>query len=314
MKKLLTIHLVVKNRNYSNLEKTIQSIKSLNCQIVLISTGEKDYGCNLRKIKNLNNISEELNKSIEETDTDWQMYIHPYEVLTNQGKILGAIEEEKENKYNILIYQNGVITKDVRLWKKSSNIKFINPIYETLYPTNNVKNIDCIIHSNPLVSNKDDYNIICSWKDKNPTSSEPYYYEAFWHLENKQYKEFIRSAEHYLAREEKAKMPVVIMKYYYAMVKCYSKVDIDKAIQHILACIAIKPLMAEFWCLLGDIYYNNLKYYTKARIAYENAKVLGSRRPMDDEWIIDIAKYNNYPDKMINSCASTINMSNFYFG
>ena len=59
--------------------------------------------------------------------------------------------------------------------------------------------------------------------------------------------------------------------------------------------------MAEFWCLLGDAYYKN-RNYIKAMSFYENAIFLGSRRKTDDEWPLEISKYSEHPNKMIESC------------
>jgi tetratricopeptide (TPR) repeat protein len=90
-----------------------------------------------------------------------------------------------------------------------------------------------------------------------------------------------------------------------ATVYCYVLKDQRKALELLMYCFAEKPLMAEFWCLLGDIYYE-ADEYGKAKCFYENAKILGSRRLNSDEWPFDISKYKDYPDKMIASCDEVI--------
>jgi tetratricopeptide (TPR) repeat protein len=69
--------------------------------------------------------------------------------------------------------------------------------------------------------------------------------------------------------------------------------------------------MAEFWCLLGDIYYKQNKY-EKSIAFYQNAMDLGSRRKNSDTWPLEISKYKTYPSKMINNCNKMINQKIYY--
>ena len=87
--------------------------------------------------------------------------------------------------------------------------------------------------------------------------------------------------------------------------------NLNKAIFHITGCIAVKPLMAEYWCVLGDIHYR-ANQYKKALAFYENALILGSKRPGIDEWPVEISKYKDYPKKMIESCQSMLKGSKDY--
>jgi hypothetical protein len=76
--------------------------------------------------------------------------------------------------------------------------------------------------------------------------------------------------------------------------------DAKKAARDILACIAARPQMAEFWCLMGDIYYSK-RQYVKAKSLYDNAIIAGKERK-DDTWPVDLSKYDEYPNKMIDYC------------
>ena len=100
------------------------------------------------------------------------------------------------------------------------------------------------------------------------------------------------------------------IKYYAALIYLHLK-DLNKAIFHIAGCIAVCPLMAEYWCLLGDIHYQ-ANDYSKALAFYENGVILGSRRPNMDEWPVEISKYQEYPDKMIKSCQTMLKDSKDY--
>ena len=41
-------------------------------------------------------------------------------------------------------------------------------------------------------------------------------------------------------------------------------------VKNILSCINVKPTMAEFWCLLGDIYFTGGKDSCKAYVSRFN--------------------------------------------
>ena len=69
--------------------------------------------------------------------------------------------------------------------------------------------------------------------------------------------------------------------------------------------------MAEFWCLLGDIFYK-IKQYDKAVEFYDNARIIGQRRLMDSDWPMEISKYSSYPEKMIESSKEIIKNTVLY--
>ena len=81
--------------------------------------------------------------------------------------------------------------------------------------------------------------------------------------------------------------------------------------QFIVPCIVKNPTMAEFWCLLADIFYA-INDCEKALCFYENAKILGSRRLKSCDYPMEISKYQEYPNKMIEACKSLKPNLNFY--
>ena len=105
-------------------------------------------------------------------------------------------------------------------------------------------------------------------------------------------------------------MSAVMIRYHLAMVCVYKLGDHNKAIKYLLECIAARPLMAEFWCLLGDAHYK-VRKYDKAVAFYENAIVLGGER-LKDHWPIEIPKYEDHPQKMIASCKEILQHSKVF--
>ncbi len=95
-----------------------------------------------------------------------------------------------------------------------------------------------------------------------------------------------------------------------AIYQAYKQGRVKEAAKNCLQCIQEYPLMAEFWCLLGDIHYKATQY-EKASIFYENALILGGQRK-DDDMPVEVPKYKQYPTKMMESCLKIINNSKAY--
>jgi len=103
-----------------------------------------------------------------------------------------------------------------------------------------------------------------------------------------------------------------MIRYYLALAYLIHHRKVKPALQNINLCLCAHPLMAEFWCLIGDVYYHLLKRFDYAKDFYENAIILGARRLKKDKWPMDISKYESYPKKMIESCDQiTSNFSHF---
>ncbi len=107
-------------------------------------------------------------------------------------------------------------------------------------------------------------------------------------------------------------MPSIMNRYYYALICLQKTTKVKPTLQNLSVCLSVKPLMAEFWCLLGDVYYHRLRKFDFAKEFYENAILLGSRRLKLDKWPMDVSKYKDYPEKMINSCNKIIEAKSFY--
>jgi len=237
----------------------------------------------------------------EHSTTDWNFFIHPWEVLACGQE---EIKEKKVNSY-IQIFQNDTISREIRLWNKE--IKFHNPIFESLAaPNPEFLETACLYSKQHSVNYKELIIVIEKWKSSQPTVAEPYYYHACLLLNQGKYEDFLSVVDNYLFRKQDG-IATVNLKYYAALIYLNLN-NLNKAIYHVIGCIAVKPLMAEYWCLLGDIHYR-ANEYKKAMAFYENAIVLGSKRPGLDEWPVEISKYKEYPNKMINSCKDMLNNS-----
>ena len=300
---MITIQIVTKN-NKDTIEKCLQSLKTLNADIVVFDIGSTDktieicrkFGAKIEK-RSLNNNYAQLRNQL--LGKKWQMYLEPHEFLaTGHEEINDITKSDLKNSFYFKIVQGTIISKEIRLW--NNNNKFVNPCYETLKDKQGIDTEQCIICSNQdKIDLEQRLKIIEDWKITNPVSPDPYYYQALTLLLQGNYIEFINIANHYLFREKDGQASVMI-RYYLAMVQAYQSDELNEAIQNILTCIGVQPLMAEFWCLLGDIHYKT-KQYEKSICFYENALILGSQRLQSDRWPIDVSKYKEYPNKMIES-------------
>lgn len=295
--------------------QTLESILPLQSNIIVADTGCRDktisicksYNLPVTKVSALHDRSVARNELIKASQTEWQLYVEPWEMLIEgQDCIQNLIKSNINYHFNVL--QGDTITKQVRLWRKNT-IHFINPVFEILKDENS-EYADVILY----LEKKDQPNVsvIEKWKKTNPLATDPYYFQACAFLIQKKYKEFLTHAEHYLFRERQQSISATMTRYYIGIIHCLVTNDLEAALQNALMCVAIQPLMAEFWCLLGDIYFQ-AKEFERSIAFYENAMLLGERRLKSDRWPMHISKYDKYPQEMIESCKKIIvNENKFY--
>lgn len=309
----IATHLLVKN-NEATIERAILSLAPLRGEVIVGDLGSEDntihicekLGATVIDLKFNKDYSQMRNKLVDGSGSPWQLYIEPWEILASGHDIITNVE--KPGVYAVQVLQGDIITKESRLWHKTLQLKFIQPAFETLNNKTQEQLLPGVVIFSVGTSpdNRPNEQIVTEWMQSNPLASEPCYYRAFVLLSQKKFQEFVVAAEGYLFRETMG-MPAIMMQYYLAMVQLYLG-DTQKAVRGAIACIATRPLMAEFWCLLGDIYYKT-KLYHRAILYYENAMILGRRRLQSDSWPVEISKYKKYPTCMIESCNNIVNNS-----
>lgn len=312
----LTVQMIIKN-NEETIEYTLESLLPLKARILIGDLGCKDktvnkcmsYNAEILRLSLNDDLSQARNILMNHSDSKWNFYIEPWETFLNgQDAILQAIFGP-QIAYNMNIIQGDVVTKQIRLWHKNTNLKFKNPVFESLI--GDAKDLPAYIAVGPNNNSNLQLQLVEKWRDRCPLATEPIYYTACSHLKEKNWDSFLNWSSMYLHQEKSDVMSVYMTHYYCSMVNCYIKKDYQSAIQSLLPCLAKKPTIAEFWCLLGDAYYA-IKDYDKAKIFYENAIILGSKRLKDDGWPLEISKYKEYPEKMIEGCKKIKQSLRFY--
>ena len=309
----LTTQVLIQNHE-KIIEKTINSISCFSSKIIAVNIGSTDktvdvckkLGVDVIRLSYNGNKSELRNVIVDKTETLWQFYINPGEFLFSGVdsiiKELSIVETNKDiNSYKLNVINNGILSKEIRLWKKGRGLEFVNPVFETIVDSK-AKNLNSSLYSSVPVDLEKCIKEIKKWQKERPFDSSAYYYEACILLSSRKYEEFLRIANQFLFHHKDKGISSYMTRYYCSLVYCYFYKNYDLTISSLMPCIEKNPLMAEFWCLLGDAEYYISKNYDKAKEHYENAIILGSRRPKDDDWSLEIVKYKKYPEKMIENC------------
>lgn len=295
---MVTVQILTKN-NSKTIQKTLESLQKLNADIVVGDLGSSDETLNIcskykTKILNLEweyDYSKARNKLVN--PDNFNLYIEPWEVLKSGHDQINQLS----NSAYFYIINKGTVSKEIRFWK---DIFFKNPVYETIEDKEAKYETEIIISSDSYGRNSDELlNLTKKWAQSKPTLSDPYYYLACSHLFKKQYREFFTYANQYLLMENKANESSIMLYYYMSKIELHIG-SIEKSLKHIAKCLAFCPSFAEFWCVLGDIFYKKQEY-DKSKSMYKNALIIGKRRLKSDAFPIEIEKYNNYPKKMIKN-------------
>ncbi len=302
---MLKIQILTKN-NEKTLPETLGSLKLIDCKIIIGDLGSSDstldicsqYGADIKKIKTKNR-SDARNSLLSE---EMNMMIEPWEIVA-QGH--DKISECNKNS-NVLLVNSNFASKELRIWK---NLKFRNPVYETLEDNSAKLLEDVVLISKNAPDHRQEEEELClEWKDSRPTDIEAWYYCAFSALRLGKNEEFLKYAERYLAMTKKFGPAEVQINYIIAQVLLKQN-KLEDSAKFCLKCISMHPTFSEFWCLLGDIFIKN-NQYLKAKSMYTNAIEIGKIRSSSDSHPVEIDKYLKYPKSkldMINKIIDEIN-------
>lgn len=300
---MLTAHILT-NNNVKTIQKTIESLKQVDLILVndFDSTDQtvqicKSLGAEVFHFKGTRD--QARNFLLTKTASEWNILIEPWETIVSMPEV----GDLNKGCYYASIIQNKMLIKEIRLW--SDKYQFVNPVFEQLNCNTNLES-NLVFYSIGRQDQRTLLDEIEKWKEQQIYNPIPYYYQACILLSMGNYDAFLPISEHYMFLESKLSISSVMNRYYYAMVQITHKKSYKPALQNLNLCLCAKPLMAEFWCLLGDTYYHLLRNFQFAKEFYENAIILGSKRLQSDKWPMDIPKYKAYPQKMIESCKAII--------
>jgi glycosyltransferase involved in cell wall biosynthesis len=298
---MLTVQIIAKN-NEKHIERCLESLKNIpDTEILLADLGSQDQTINISKKYDCQVVRAEegdrdkiRNALIKKSKPGWMLYLYPDEALTSGKDTLIKAISGGPDVYRIRILRGDILTKETRLWHSQLGLSFTNPVYENVQYSKLPSLLGTVICGELKLDYSWTLAKLHVWKKSIPTAREPYYYLALFYLSLGRYDEFLNYANHYFFQSKKEDDYTILLRYYLAQVEIKVKKNHNAGSRHLLSCLASRPLMAEFWCLLGDMFLarNDIK---RAKAFYENALVLGKWRDFSDDFFVEVSKYEDYP-------------------
>ena len=259
-----------------------------------------DNGIEYIKLGLRNDFSECHNQILKLSKTPWHIHLYPGETLVNPDKINDLVDGPA-TAYRFPCVQGGWLNKEIRLYHKNVDCKFSRPVFEVIKAESMFAEVYIVGGESPPPVGQ----IIEKWIEKNPLSLTPRYYKTLSLLMEGKQDEFVAATRQHLFADNKATTDNIMLRYYLACALAENHKTRKECAQQIVECLSANTLMAEFWCLLGDICFSESSC-DRAIAFYRNAMTLGSQRRKDDEWPMHIAKYKKHPENMISKCRETL--------
>jgi glycosyltransferase involved in cell wall biosynthesis len=290
----------------------LESVLFLKPKIVVVDYGSVDKTLSIceefkAKIIPVSGVARNEARMLASNESGWNLWIEPWEILLKKidiDKIAGG-----DFGY-VRIIQNNILNWEIRLWNKKCDI--INPVFETIETKQKIDFTTGVLSSHGGSNIFENAGLLEEWMSSDPLSKSPHYYKCCLLLSEGKYDEFIEMSKHYLFLDKTNSVSSLMIRYYLSIVFLTQKKMVVPTLQNINICLCKKPLMAEFWCVLGDVYYHLINNFYYAKEFYENAIILGSKRLDKDIFPMDIKKYKKYPRSMIDSCNKILEKESNY--
>jgi hypothetical protein len=228
----------------------------------------------------------------------WTLTLEPGERLLAGTDLLESVCDGPPAVHRLMIVRPDLVTKEPRLLHRRA-ATFAGAVFETPHPDRDATTLGVLVAG---TSGPDRSGRVRAWRQAAPLAAEPLYYEAGLLLAAGDHDGFLRVADKYLFRCEAMSLPVAMTRYYMSLVYCHVKRDARRAIDSLMPPLIYRPVMAEFWCLMGDIHLHLLGAPEKAEQFYRNATVFGRHRRPDDPWPVQPSRYRDHPARMIEMC------------
>jgi glycosyltransferase involved in cell wall biosynthesis len=296
---VLTIQIITKN-SAKTLRRCLDSVSGLADYVVVGDLGSVDetedicrsVGARFVSFSLEGDMSKARNSMISEGSN---MYLEPWEFVARGGELI----RDMKGPNAFYVVQGGFVSKQTRFWDRG---EFVNPVFERLSGAGDAKvNPGVVVVSSEEPDNRKSKTEACmAWAEAWPTRPDPHYYLACSLLAEGRTDEFMAEATKYMSIERGDTDSLLLMNYYMSKAEA-SKRMFERASKRAMRCVASRPTFAEFWCLLGDLFYAAGRF-AKAKEMYENARIIGKMRKNDDMFPIEIAKYRDYPESMEKRC------------
>ena len=195
MESPLTILLLIKN-NKETIDQFLSSIEEINYKLIVGNMGSTDGTVEKLLHKNAqivplsfdDDLSKLRNFLISKVKSGWILHLEPFEQIISGIDLLKKSISGPAACYSFPVIQGDTLTKQNKLWHTSLNLKFTNPVYETI--DSESKLLNCYITSQSIPQQFDVKPIIKKWHQSNPLSPDPIYYLACAELFDKNWDSF----------------------------------------------------------------------------------------------------------------------------
>lgn len=228
---------------------------------------------------------------------DYCVMIEPWESISSGAGQLAAAAASGAT-VRTMVVQGDMVTKPVRGWDRR-RASPRQAVLECVQPDSDARLIDCTFDSSAAPPTARLIPLAKAWAKEEPLSAVPDYCLACLHLGAGDLDAFWAGSDAFLFKAKKPSMAVVMTRYYRAMVAGLSRRRPREAIENLLVCLTARPTMAEFWCLLGDV-FATAGDPGRAREFYRNAMDMGRARDFADPWPVQMSKYRDYPQSRID--------------
>jgi len=301
------------------LEDALKCAQRLEAECVIAYTGDvtrKEYETCLRYFPNSthvfawnNNFSDARNFCKEKTKSDWVLWLDSDETIEESSidKIKALIKNGPKNLWHKFKLIHGSTTMgQTRMFLNVEKIRWIGAVHEKVVPetppeyhadieiTHRVQNI--------ARSSARNMAIILEELQRKPNDPDANFYAAIeYHLIGQQMRALYHAEKflyHYPISEIDARK--MYMRYLIAWINANHLRNYQKAIEILTAQLILNANIAEFWCLLGDVYLYLGKFPAATRF-YKNAILMGMHK-FENMWLVDLDKYDSYPKLKISQC------------
>jgi len=301
-----SIQILTKNHE-ATISACIESLLSTSPQIVIGDLGSTDqtvekcskYPVELIKLGNLS-YDKARNLLTQRSKNFINLFLYGNEYVYSGIENLPKIDTSG----HVSIVSGQLLTKEIRAWNSRLNYKFTNPVFECLDTDTDI-DIDLTVISTAVDDVDSKLKLVREWKKASPLDAKILYYESLLLFAKQDLDGFLNTSQQYLFVNKANTKQATMQRYYYSL-GFFLKNKPVECLQNLVLCLTHYPMMAEFWCLAGDVYYHLYKKFSHALELYRNAKTMGKFRLRKDFWPMDISKYEDYPDQMIESCLKII--------
>jgi tetratricopeptide (TPR) repeat protein len=302
---MITTLILTKN-HINDIGKTLDSVKDIGPVLVADLGGTdgtvdfcRSVGAKVYSVKFDNDYSSIKNLLAKKAETDFLFWLEPGEEIVSGFEYFDSL---KDDMYRVMMIEGDLLVKQPRIYRKGK-ATFSRPVFEGVEDKAKTT-LPIVIGGASHPDLRAIADCLSLWQNREALNSDIDYYQSCHHLLTKQYERFLASAEKYLFQNKTLDDNTVLTRYY--MATLLKKRDANKSLKLILECISARPLMAEFWCLLGDLYLSEFKQLDRAYVFYENALLLGGRRLEEDTMPMEISKYDEYPRRMMEGVGLAI--------